>query len=614
MAIVQSSALVTTQGTLDAVFSLSGVTAGNALVIEVAAYSTIQADSIKFPTGWTVYQLNSPGGYGSAAIGVLTGVAAGAQSITLQTTGGSSGAYFTGKIHEVSYLVSTPVDTGAVVTGTTTGTSLTLTSPAALAQASEIAFSVIAYDGTNNNTDAIAASSPWGSLWTENNGASYETGAAADQTYSAGGTPTITWSGLVADTYGFAGLIVPLKLASSTDPANAAVTVQPTASVSAQSSQSAAAAASIVFGAAATAVALATALATGNVAPTASGTATAINPAQSAPSIAPSAAANLAASQNATATATVAPVAAVTASSTQTAQATATVQPQASGTLTPVGTNAATASPSVQFGARAQALSSQAAQAAASVAPGAAVQILQINAAQADAQIGAMTASGLLVATQQAQAVASYAPHASAQATATLGANSSALITPQASGALTLVNSYLLDPRYYAALPARAFYATGFNRTFYAAIQQRNFYGAVSTRGFYAAIPARPFYALCSPTMTTLFDPKDPRETVVLTFDASNDLAAGETLIGTPSVAVTVSRGSDPSPGAVVSAPQINAAALTVGAASIAIGHAVQAVASGGVDGAWYLVAITCSTSNPDKILTLKAILPVTAS
>jgi hypothetical protein len=47
---------------------------------------------------------------------------------------------------------------------------------------------------------------------------------------------------------------------------------------------------------------------------------------------------------------------------------------------------------------------------------------------------------------------------------------------------------------------------------------------------FYGALRARTFYILSNPVMTPIFDTQDPRETVVLTFDVSNDLAHGETL------------------------------------------------------------------------------------
>lgn len=109
--------------------------------------------------------------------------------------------------------------------------------------------------------------------------------------------------------------------------------------------------------------------------------------------------------------------------------------------------------------------------------------------------------------------------------------------------------------------------------------------------------------------MTTKLDTKDPRETVVLTLDATPELASGETLTGSPEVAVTMERGSDPDAESIITGATINNAPIT--GTSIQTGQCVQAIASGGLSGCWYLIAITCTTSNPEKVLTLKAILPV---
>ena len=118
---------------------------------------------------------------------------------------------------------------------------------------------------------------------------------------------------------------------------------------------------------------------------------------------------------------------------------------------------------------------------------------------------------------------------------------------------------------------------------------------------------------------TTVFPAKDPRETRVITLDASAELETGETLTGTPSISITLTRGTDPNASSVVTSAQINASGLSIllengTTVTIAIGHAVQAIITGGLDGVWYEIAITCATSNPDKVLTLKAILPVSAS
>jgi hypothetical protein len=114
--------------------------------------------------------------------------------------------------------------------------------------------------------------------------------------------------------------------------------------------------------------------------------------------------------------------------------------------------------------------------------------------------------------------------------------------------------------------------------------------------------------------VTDYFDAKDPRETVVLTFDASLGLADGETLTGITKTDVTMASGTDPNAASVVSGPLVNGTPITVKGKTLAPGTAVQAEAVGGVSPAHYLIAITCTTSNPDKVLTLKGILPVSAN
>lgn len=200
-----------------------------------------------------------------------------------------------------------------------------------------------------------------------------------------------------------------------------------------------------------------------------------------------------------------------------------------------------------------------------------------INPANGSSSLGVLASSAL--ATQSNAAAI----------TATLGAlESQGTVTPTGS-------SYPLDPRYYVQIAPRPFYVS------------------LPDRPFYAAVPARPFYILSNPNMTPSFDTKDPRETVVLTFDASADLADGETLTGTPSLNISVVKGSNPATDGIISDPVINDAVLTVGGVSIAIGHAVQAIATSGNSGCTYLIAFTCTTSNPDKVLTLKGLLPVSA-
>ncbi|MFZ5531489.1 MAG: hypothetical protein ACOY4U_10645 [Pseudomonadota bacterium] len=56
------------------------------------------------------------------------------------------------------------------------------------------------------------------------------------------------------------------------------------------------------------------------------------------------------------------------------------------------------------------------------------------------------------------------------------------------------------------------------------------------------------------------FEPKAPTEVVVLTFDYTKDLRAGEALTGTPTTYISVHKGEDVGFAAVVSgAPQVDA-------------------------------------------------------
>jgi hypothetical protein len=114
--------------------------------------------------------------------------------------------------------------------------------------------------------------------------------------------------------------------------------------------------------------------------------------------------------------------------------------------------------------------------------------------------------------------------------------------------------------------------------------------------------------------VTPQFDLKDPREVVTLTFDATAMLATGETLTGTPTVAITTNIGADATPTLVLSGVIINSAPLTLlNGKTIAIGAAVQAVCSGGSFSSQYWICVICQTSNPNKTLTLKAMLPMAA-
>lgn len=143
------------------------------------------------------------------------------------------------------------------------------------------------------------------------------------------------------------------------------------------------------------------------------------------------------------------------------------------------------------------------------------------------------------------------------------------------------------------------------------------YYVQMPPRAFYAAMPRRPFYILSNPNMTPTFSNLDPRETEVLTFDASSDLGSGETLTAIEKVDITVQSGPPTSTLPTLTDPIINGAPVTLTVngktITIATGCCVQVVASGGVSNCQYLIAITCNTSNSDKVLTLKGILPINA-
>lgn len=153
-----------------------------------------------------------------------------------------------------------------------------------------------------------------------------------------------------------------------------------------------------------------------------------------------------------------------------------------------------------------------------------------------------------------------------------------------ATGKLTPSGSLAADPRYYIALPSRTFYVQLAPRTFYVA----------------------------GDTMQA-FPLKNPDETFVLTFDATPDLANGETLAEITGTVVTLAYGTDPDPSDILATPIINAAAVTIPGKIITVAAkcGVQVVASGGFLSTGYQIAITCTTSNPDKILTLTGMLPV---
>lgn len=90
-------------------------------------------------------------------------------------------------------------------------------------------------------------------------------------------------------------------------------------------------------------------------------------------------------------------------------------------------------------------------------------------------------------------------------------------------------------------------------------------------------------------------------EKLVLSFDFSAGLAVGETISGVVTVSVSINRGKDAAPNAILNG------ASTVDATSKIVLQGVQ----GGIKGTEYLIKVVAPTSNPKKVLVLEAILPV---
>jgi hypothetical protein len=94
---------------------------------------------------------------------------------------------------------------------------------------------------------------------------------------------------------------------------------------------------------------------------------------------------------------------------------------------------------------------------------------------------------------------------------------------------------------------------------------------------------------------------KYAEEKLVLTFDFTNGLAAGETLNGVMTVSVSVVRGKDSAPNAILNG------ACQLDVTSKMVLQEVQ----GGIRGCEYLVKVAAPTSNPKKVLVMAAVLPV---
>lgn len=103
---------------------------------------------------------------------------------------------------------------------------------------------------------------------------------------------------------------------------------------------------------------------------------------------------------------------------------------------------------------------------------------------------------------------------------------------------------------------------------------------------------------MSTPAHTARWPFKDPEEVFACTFDFTLELAEGETISGTPEVAVAVVSGTDTA-----------AAALTSGAPVVEAGRVLQRLV-GGVAGVTYSLTCIATTSDGNK-LARAAILPV---
>lgn len=99
------------------------------------------------------------------------------------------------------------------------------------------------------------------------------------------------------------------------------------------------------------------------------------------------------------------------------------------------------------------------------------------------------------------------------------------------------------------------------------------------------------------PFQSTTLPFKDPGETLLVEFDFSAELAAGET-IETAVISCVLLKGYDVNPSGILA----DAAQLTT--------PKVFQLISGGVDGSYYKISCTASTSG-GEIIILKAVVPV---
>ena len=593
--IVQSTAkqLVSPGGSVT--FSLTGVAAGNALVITLQyGGSSSNIAGATYPTGWTAQSVKASSGGGRADVAFITNVAGGTESVTVSA---AAGTYFTGEMHEVAGLAASPLDLVLTVTGG--GTTLTPTAANhTTAQASEIIFSVVGYDPYNTG-GTLGSTPPTGytSLWQETDGNANAAGAGAYKVLSAITTVADTWTGLTA-TYNYA-ISVSLKLggsaptsATTTESASGADASSVTVITSATQAENASAsdlettgnaeAASLAEAGSAADIAATLILAISQIAESAT-------------------AAVVAAAQSNTVAVLQEPASASDAQAASQAGVSS-VAEQGAAADAPASAEQVGAS-TAEAGSAGDQPSSGNVLPAASAESGAAADSLSATVAFLSAAQEIASATDALAYAASTITDAAEAAHA-ADLVATLAQLSQSITEAalaQDTTSLIQTLAEIAEWQYVATQAARSW--------------------AVSMpgRSFYAGAAFRSFYILATSNMAMQFPSAiDPGDVKVLTLDATADLPAGVTLTGAPTVEVVVTRGTDANAGAHFTQPTINTTPVTVttptGTTTIAVGLCVQLVAAGCLDGCWYEIRVTCQTTQANNIEVLKGVLTCTAS
>ena len=229
--IVQSSALVVTNAAGTSAVTLTGVAAGNALVVTASLYDATANITFSVKDGSTAfanqYKAYTPGGnYSQALIAWELAVTAGSHTITLAPSNGSTSSYYAWQVHEVAAASIGSATPTVTTSGTTTGATLTLaggTPP----QSGDLIFTAIADDGYGSVSTATATTpSGYTSLWSNMAGSSSQVGAAAYQVQTSAAPVAPSWTGLNAGGgAGWAAVAVAFAPASGSGiSANAATT------------------------------------------------------------------------------------------------------------------------------------------------------------------------------------------------------------------------------------------------------------------------------------------------------------------------------------------------------------------------------------------------------